>query len=111
LPHGVCNAVLLPHVMRFNAPSAKSLYAELAPIIMAEQFVAGSDEDVTDRLITWIETLIQKVSLPNRLRDCKVPEDFIGTLASDAMQQQRLLVNNPREVTEPDALAIYQAAW
>mgnify|MGYP001219711580 FL=1 len=111
IPHGLSNSLVLPHVMRFNAPSAKSLYAELAPIIMAEQFVAGSDEDVTDRLITWIETLIQKVSLPNRLRDCKVPEDFIGTLASDAMQQQRLLVNNPREVTEPDALAIYQAAW
>ena len=97
--------------MRFNAPSAQSRYAELAPIIMGDMYEAGSDEVVTDRLISWIESLIQKVSLPNRLRDCKVPEDFINTLASDAMLQQRLLVNNPREVTEADALAIYQAAW
>ena len=97
--------------MRFNAPSAKSLYAELAPIIMGEDFIAGSDEVVTDKLIQWIETLIEKVSLPNKLRDCKVPEDFIGKLAADAMEQQRLLVNNPRTVTEQDALAIYQAAW
>ena len=111
IPHGLSNSLVLPHVMRFNAPSAKSLYAELAPIIMGEDFVTGSDEVVTDKLIQWIETLIEKVSLPNKLRDCKVPEDFIGKLASDAMQQQRLLVNNPREVTEQDALAIYQAAW
>jgi alcohol dehydrogenase len=32
-------------------------------------------------------------------------------MASDAMLQTRLLVNNPREVSEADALAIYQAAW
>ena len=51
------------------------------------------------------------MGLPRRLRDCEVPEDFLGQLAADAMQQQRLLVNNPREVTEQDALAIYQAAW
>lgn len=111
IPHGLSNSLVLPHVMRFNAPSAHSLYAELAPIIMGDLYEAGSDEDVTQRLITWMETLIQKVSLPNRLRDCNVPEDFISKLASDAMLQQRLLVNNPREVTESDALAIYQAAW
>jgi alcohol dehydrogenase len=78
---------------------------------MGDDYVAGSDEAVTDKLIQWIEALIAKVSLPNKLRDCKVPEDFISTLASDAMAQQRLLVNNPREVTEQDAFAIYQAAW
>lgn len=111
IPHGLSNSLVLPHVMRFNAPSAKALYAELAPIIMGDDYVASSDEDVTQKLIQWIETLIEKVALPNRLRDCKVPEDFIGKLASDAMLQQRLLVNNPREVTEQDALAIYQSAW
>ncbi len=111
IPHGLSNSLVLPHVMRFNAPSAKAQYAELAPIIMAEEYTAGTDEEVTNKLIQWIETLIQKVSLPNKLRDCKVPEDFIAKLASDAMEQQRLLVNNPREVTEEDALAIYQAAW
>ena len=111
IPHGLSNSLVLPHVMRFNAPSAKSLYAELAPIIMGDEYVAGSDETVTDKLIQWIEALIAKVSLPNKLRDCKVPEDFISTLASDAMAQQRLLVNNPRQVTEQDAFAIYQAAW
>ncbi|AUM13188.1 iron-containing alcohol dehydrogenase [Ketobacter alkanivorans] len=111
IPHGLSNSLVLPHVMRFNAPSAKALYAELAPIIMGEEYTSGSDEEVSDKLIAWIEKLIEKVALPNKLRDCKVPENFISKLAADAMLQQRLLVNNPREVTEADALAIYKAAW
>ncbi len=40
-----------------------------------------------------------------------VPEADLPLLAADAMQQQRLLVNNPRDVTEADALAIYRAAF
>ncbi|MAR92658.1 MAG: alcohol dehydrogenase [Pseudomonadales bacterium] len=111
IPHGLSNSLVLPHVMRFNAPSARALYAELAPLIMGDDFTPGSDAEVSERLIRWLERLIERVGLPRRLRDCEVPEDFLGQLAADAMQQQRLLVNNPREVTEQDALAIYQAAW
>ena len=46
-----------------------------------------------------------------RLRDAGVSEDSLETLAADAMLQQRLLVNNPREVSEADALAIYRAVY
>ena len=52
-----------------------------------------------------------RVGLPTRLRDAGVPEDMLPQLAKEAMLQQRLLVNNPREVSEADALAIYQAAF
>ncbi len=41
----------------------------------------------------------------------KIPRDFLPKLASDAMNQTRLLGNNPRPVTEADALAIYTAAY
>jgi alcohol dehydrogenase class IV len=111
IPHGLSNSLVLPHVLRFNAPAAAKIYAELAPIIMGDDFKPGSDEAVTHNLIDWIEQLIATCGLPNKLRDCKVPEDFIGKLASDAMLQTRLLQNNPREVTEADALAIYRAAY
>ena len=111
IPHGLSNSLVLPHVMRFNAPSARVLYAELAPLIMGDDFTPGSDAEVSERLIRWLERLIERVGLPRQLRDCDVPEDFLGQLAADAMQQQRLLVNNPRQVTEQAALAIYQAAW
>ena len=50
------------------------------------------------------------VGLPLRLRDAGVTLESLPELARSAMQQQRLLVNNPREVSEADALAIYTAA-
>ena len=52
-----------------------------------------------------------RVGLATRLRDAGVPEGMLPQLAKEAMLQQRLLVNNPREVTEADALAIYRAAY
>lgn len=49
--------------------------------------------------------------MKTRLRDVDIPKDAIAKMASDSMVQQRLLVNNPREVTERDAYNIYEAAW
>lgn len=111
IPHGLSNSLVLPHVMRFNAAEAHHEYAELAPIIMGKAYKAGTAAKVSAALIDYLEDLILEVGLPARLRDCKVPEHFLQRLASDAMQQQRLLINNPREVTEQDALDIYRAAY
>ena len=51
------------------------------------------------------------LGLPGRLRDVRVGKDDLARCAREAMKQERLLVNNPREVTEADARAIYEAAW
>jgi alcohol dehydrogenase len=110
IPHGLSNSLVLPYVMRFNAPEAQTLYAELAPFIMGHA-VTGDDATVTEALIAHIEKLIVDLGLPNTLKDMKVPEADLPTLASDAMKQERLLMNNPRPVSEADALAIYQAAF
>ena len=56
-------------------------------------------------------TLSATVGLQQKLREVGITADDLPAMASDAMQQTRLLVNNPRKVTEQDALAIYQAAW
>ncbi|NIY97786.1 iron-containing alcohol dehydrogenase [Salipiger sp. HF18] len=79
IPHGLSNALVLPHVLRFNAPEAHATYAEIAP----------------DAFPALAETA----------------DSALEGMARDAMLQQRLLVNNPRPVTEADALAIYRAAW
>jgi len=110
IPHGLSNSLVLPYVMRFNAPEAQTLYAELAPFIMGHA-VTGDDATVTEALIAHIEKLIVDLGLPNTLKDMKVPEADLPKLASDAMKQERLLMNNPRPVSEADALAIYQAAF
>jgi len=44
-------------------------------------------------------------------REVDIPKEACEKMARDAMKQTRLLVNNPREVTEKDALNIYQSAW
>jgi alcohol dehydrogenase len=109
VPHGLSNALVLPHVLRFNAPSAATLYSELAAIMVPD--CSGSDEARCDALIACLEGLSVATGIERRLRDVGISEADLPRLASDAMLQTRLLVNNPRELGEADAYAIYQAAY
>ncbi|MDH4872464.1 iron-containing alcohol dehydrogenase [Pseudomonas sp. BN515] len=111
IPHGLSNALVLPHVLRFNAEVAAPLYAELAPLVLGSKLKQGSEMQLTEQLILELAAFSERSGLPTRLRDAGVPEAMLPRLASDAMLQQRLLVNNPREVSEEQALAIYQAAY
>ncbi|WP_237044047.1 iron-containing alcohol dehydrogenase [Aquipseudomonas alcaligenes] len=111
IPHGLSNALVLPHVLRFNAPAAMPLYAELTPLLLGERFRESSAKQRCAKFINELAALNERCGLPSRLRDAGVPEAMLPTLARDAMLQQRLLVNNPREISEADALAIYQAAY
>lgn len=110
IPHGLSNALVLPHVMRFNLEAADAAYAEIA----ADAFPKLGDtprEARANAFILEIEALSRALDVPQRLRDVGIPEDAIGLLASEAMKQTRLLINNPRPLTEADALEIYQAAY
>ncbi len=109
VPHGLSNALVLPHVMRFNAPAAADLYAELADVILPG--TTGSAGAKTATLIAHLDSLVLATGIPRTLREVGIGEADLPRLASDAMLQTRLLVNNPRPVTEADALAIYQAAY
>lgn len=111
IPHGLSNALVLPHVLAFNASVAAPLYAELAPLVLGDHLRAGSATQQTEQLIGALADFSLRSGLPTRLRDAGVPPDMLPTLARDAMLQQRLLVNNPREVNEAHALAIYQVAY
>lgn len=109
LPHGLSNALVLPHVLRFNAETAPAAYAQLA-----EALVPGLSGEVSAKaqaFIRHLEALIAATGLPMRLREHGIPADALPQLAADAMLQTRLLVNNPRELSEADALAIYRSAF
>ncbi len=103
IPHGLSNSLVLPAVLRFNMPEAELLYAELAGI------VAG--KAAAEALVTELEAIISDTGLPATLSQAEVPEADLPMLADDAMLQQRLLVNNPRDVALEDALEIYRAAF
>ncbi|KRB94158.1 alcohol dehydrogenase [Noviherbaspirillum sp. Root189] len=108
VPHGLSNSLVLPHVLRFNAPNAASLYAELADIIAPG--ATGSDEARTQALIDQMDQIARRTGIETQLRQVGIAESDLDRLADDAMLQTRLLTNNPREVTRNDARAIYAAA-
>jgi alcohol dehydrogenase class IV len=109
-PHGLSNALVLPHVMRFNLPAASKEYAELARELFGK-LDAESDLAAGAKLISALEQLIEQVKLEVRLRQVGIEAEALPKLAQAAMLQTRLLVNNPREVGYEDALQIYRDAW
>ncbi|WP_339488747.1 iron-containing alcohol dehydrogenase [Pseudomonas sp. EL_65y_Pfl2_R95] len=111
IPHGLSNALVLPHVLGFNASVAAPLYAELAPLVLGEKLRSGTAIDHTEQFIMELADFSERSGLPTRLRDAGVGQNMLEQLARDAMLQQRLLVNNPVEMTEQHALAIYQSAY
>ncbi len=110
VPHGLSNALVLPHVMRFNTETCGEAYAVLATDVFPDLAATTSDQRV-NQFIDRLEALSADLGLEQTLREVGIGEEDLATLASDAMKQTRLLVNNPREVSETDALAIYKAAF
>jgi alcohol dehydrogenase class IV len=109
VPHGLSNSLVMTHVMRFNAPAAAALYAELAPIVFPD-IQGGADHARAEALIDGIAHLIAEIGLETRLSQVGVSHNHVPMLAEDAMKQTRLLVNNPRAVGYDDAVRIYEAA-
>jgi alcohol dehydrogenase class IV len=110
VPHGLSNAMVLPHVMRFNLPAASKEYAELARELFPD-LGAKSDLAAGAILISALEQLMVDVKLETRLSQVGIEEQALPQLAEAAMLQTRLLVNNPREVGYEDVLQIYRDAW
>ena len=111
IPHGLSNSLVLPYVLRFNAPAAAKLYAEIAGLIMPGKLLPDDPITVTEMLANHFLALAADLGLQTTLRQMDIPEHDLPKLASESMLQQRLLINNPREVNLDDALAIYHQAY
>jgi alcohol dehydrogenase class IV len=110
VPHGLSNALVLPHVLRFNAEVAPQAYADLLPHVFPQVSFKGVD-DAALKFVEGMAALSRACGLQQNLRDMGIEKEALPMLARDAMNQTRLLVNNPRPVDEAAALAIYGAAW
>ncbi|MEO1659213.1 MAG: iron-containing alcohol dehydrogenase [Pseudomonadota bacterium] len=115
VPHGLSNALVLPHVLRFNAQDtasgARDLYAELAPHAFPDLSSSDGSQARCAAFIERLADLSAELGLETKLRQVGIGEKDLPQLAADAMLQTRLLVNNPRDVTEADALSIYEQAF
>ena len=113
IPHGLSNSLILPHVLKFNSinPKACEQYAFLAPFIFKDINLKTNNQIICNEFIERLEKLSSLLKIPSKLRDIDIPKEACAKMAKESMKQTRLLVNNPREVTEEDAFNIYNAAW
>ena len=109
LAHGLSNALLLPYVMEYNIPAATKKYADVAIALGCEG--QADDKSTACAGVRKIKELIKACGIPATLKEVNVPGTAIPEMAADAMKIQRLLKNNPREITEQDAIEIYKAAY
>ena len=111
IPHGLSNSLVLPYVLRFNASHSAVLYAQLAPIILPGKALPADAVAVTELLADHFLALAADLGLPTTLQQLGIDKNDLPRLAEEAMLQQRLLINNPREVSLDDALTIYHEAF
>jgi alcohol dehydrogenase class IV len=107
VPHGVANAIHLPHVIRFNAAGAPDIadrYGDLADVLGVE---AGPDAG--DALAEHVTELVGRLGLPTRLSEVGVPESGIPQLVDGAIGDGTTLLN-PREAGEAEYEALYRDA-
>jgi alcohol dehydrogenase class IV len=107
VPHGMANAIHLPHVIRFNAeggPDIADRYGDIADLLGVEA-VAG----VGDALAEHVTELVARLGLPTRLSEVGVPESGIPQLVEGAIGDGTTLLN-PREAGEEDYAALYRLA-
>lgn len=108
VPHGLSNALVLPHVLRFNLRHATEQYAQLASVVTP--LATGSEEARAQALVARLEELADATGIARTLGEVGIVAADLDALADAAMQQTRLLGNNPRPVAREDAFAIYLAA-
>lgn len=109
IPHGLSNAILLPSVLKFNMPANIKRHADVAIALGCEP--GTNDEETAQRGVEFIYRLAEAVGIPKKLTDLGIPQTAVPGMAKAAMQVQRLLKNNPREVTEQDARNIYNSLY
>jgi len=109
IAHGVSNALLLPHVLRFNFSAAPERYAEIAAALGVVR--NGSMLTTAEHGVEFLSQLSRDCGVPQKLSELNISRDAIPSLAKSAMQVQRLLKNNLRPLTEADAVEIYEAAY
>jgi len=109
LPHGVCNAILLPHVQRFNTQAAAGRLKDVAAA-MGVDVQGMTDEQGAQACIAAIEALAKEVGIPAGLKDLKVKEEDFAELATNAMKDACGLTN-PIQPTHEQVVAIFAAAY
>ncbi len=110
IPHGLANTLLLPAVMNFNLPGALEKFAVIAEV-MGESTDGLSLNEAAGLAVGAVEDLIDDCGIYDSLETLDIEEEDFPKLAKAAMTVARPLENNPRRMTEEDAIEIYNDAY
>jgi len=109
MPHGIANAIMLPHVMEFNLEAAAQEFADIAQA-MGVNTHSISVMEAAQASVESVRQLSRDTGIPPRLRDAGVKAENILVMAAKAMEDHCHLLN-PRECTEANMIALYKAAF
>ena len=109
MPHGVANAMLLPHVMEFNFTSDFERFTDVAQLL-GEEADGLSPKEAAMRSVAAVKALSEDIGVPQHLSSFGVRAEDIPDLAKDCMKVQRLMICNPRRVTAGDVEEILRKA-
>jgi alcohol dehydrogenase class IV len=110
LPHGRSNAIMLPHIMRYNLPGSPEKYAMIAGL-MGRDVEGLSVMEAADLSVEAVEDLLSTVEISYRLRDYGIPKEAIPKLVEGGMKFARLFAFNPRDLNEKDVRMVFDDAY
>ncbi|MCV9877595.1 iron-containing alcohol dehydrogenase [Brenneria sp. KBI 447] len=109
LPHGVCNAILLPYVESFNLMSNLNRFRDIAEA-MGENVVGISTDEAAIKAIKSIQRLSKQVGIPADLKSLGVkPEDF--AIMAENAKKDVCQLTNPRKATKEEVIELYRKAY
>ena len=109
-PHGVANALLLPYVMKYNAPSAGAKYRDIAKAMGVPDTENMSDTQAQEAAVKAVKDLAVSINIPQHLREINVREEDLPKLAESAFHDV-CAGGNPRDASIEDILQIYKEAY
>lgn len=109
LPHGVCNAILLPHVERFNLIAKPERFVDIA-VALGEDVTGLSTRAAAEKALEAIITLARDVNIPRGFAELGAKEEDIPLLAENAMKDA-CSFTNPRKATLDEVQAMIRAAF
>jgi alcohol dehydrogenase class IV len=110
MTHGRTNAIMLPHVMRYNLPGNPAKYARIAHL-MGKDTEGYTPLEAAELAVEAMEDLLDTINVSCRLKDYGIPQADLPKLVAGGMKQARLFVPNPRDLNEADVNSIYKQAY
>ncbi len=102
IPHGIVNAIMLPHVMRFNLEACPRKFVDIANAL-------GAASDTPEAAVEAVKELRRELQIP-LLRSYNIERKDLARLAKDALGRNSNCVTNPRRMSEKDAIEVYVMA-